>query len=153
MFPVFVSRTYWWYRFLGEGFPRYATQYPPYRSHWRFYGIATADLVAGAISRQRLRFLPARTEPKQPPARRFGYRKSVSEIGVLGVGVCRKRRERPYRSCEIGRPNIFDWCRRFKLMNIYLGSYCMALGGWVADSGLLTQLGGLKTLLSDCHVL
>jgi len=29
----------------------------------------------------------------------------------------------------------------------------MALGGWVADSGLLTQLGGLKTLLSDCHVL
>ena len=25
MFPVFVSRTYWRYRFLGEGFPRNST--------------------------------------------------------------------------------------------------------------------------------
>ena len=54
---------------------------------------------------------------------------------------------------EIGRPNIFDRCRRFNLTNIYLGIYCLALGGWAADSGLLAQLGGLKTLLSDCHVL
>ena len=78
----------------------------------------------------------------------FGYRKSVTEIGGLGVGVCRKRRKRPYRSSEIGRPNIFARCKRFNLMTIYLRSYRSALGGWVADSGLLVQLEGLKALLS-----
>ena len=137
--------------FAAPPAPRATT--PPKKGQIFFAGIASTAFLTGPISRQRLRYFPARTELKQNPARRFGYRKSVSEIGRLSAGICCKSREQPYRSCEIGRPNIFDWCRRFKLMNIYLGSYCMALGGWVADSGLLTQLGGLKTLLSDCHVL
>ena len=91
---------------------------------------------------------PAQAQPKPTAARRFGYRKSISEIGGLDLGVCRKRRKWQYRYRKTGHPNIFGGFRRFYLMIVYLGSYCHALGGWDADSGRLAQLEGLKTLLS-----